>query len=154
MKYLHFLFVLLLVGVAQGQAQQVIVHAADGETKFEELDYASCKITFSDGQMQFHVGDEVKSTFAIKDVQRISFYGLQSGIEVMPNEAILAYSPVAESLIARVHPGTPVVVYRIDGTRVLSHVQTIASSPICVEHLPAGVYIAAVGSETLKFVKP
>lgn len=154
MKYLHFLFVFLFVGIAQAQAQQVIVHAVDGETKFEELDYASCKITFSDGQMQFHVGDEVKSTFAIKDIQRISFYGLQSDIEAMPNEAILTYSPMTKSLIARVHPGTPVVVYRVDGTRVLSHVQTIASPSICVEHLPAGVYIAVVGSETLKFVKP
>ena len=153
MKYLHSLLALLFAGVVQVQAQQMVVHAVGGEIKFEELDYTSCKITFSNGKMQFYVGGEEKSSFAIKDIQRISFYGLQSGIENTPNEAALVYSATSESLTAHVQPGALVAVYRIDGTRVLSYVHTIASSAISVEHLPAGVYVVVSGNETLKFVK-
>ena len=46
-----------------------------------------------------------------------------------------------------------VFVYQLDGTRVLSQSQTIATSTISVAHLPAGVYVATIGCETLKFVK-
>ena len=154
MKYLHVLLVLLFAGVMQVHAQQMIVHTAGGETKFEELDYTSCKMTFSNGQMEFHVGDAVKNTIAIKDIQRISFYGLQSGVATLSDENVLVYSSETESLVACVQPGASVVVYSIDGTRVLSHVQTITSSVINVAHLPAGVYVAVTGNETLKFVRP
>ena len=154
-RNLYLAFVLLFVGIVQASAQQMIVHMNDGvETKFEELDYASCKITFENGSMRFHVGGVVKNTVAIKDIQCISFYGLQgSGIGVVPSAAPITYSSSTESLAVNVQPGVVVMVYCIDGTRVLSHVQTIASSSVSVEQLPAGAYIAVAGSETLKFVK-
>ena len=154
-RNLYLAFALLFVGIVQASAQQLIVQTNNGvETKFEELDYALCKITFENGSMHFHVGGTVKNTMAIKDIQRISFYGLQgSGIEMVPNADSITYSSATESLAVNVQPGVIVMVYRIDGTHVLSHVQTIASSSVSVEHLPAGAYIVVAGSETLKFVK-
>ena len=150
----YLLLASLFLGVVQVSAQQMVVYASNGnEIKFEELDYASCKITFSDGKMQFFVGGTIKNTMDIKGIQRISFYGLQSGIEAVVDEGSIVYSSDTEALLTNTHPGAFIVVYRIDGAPVLSHVQTIASSVISVAHLPAGVYVAVVGSETLKFVK-
>ena len=150
----YLLLALLFLGVAQVGAQQMVVYANDGgEIKFEELDYASCKITFSNGEMQFLVDGTVKNTMKIKDIQRISFYGLQSGIEAVADEGSIVYSSDTETLLTGAQPGTLIAVYRIDGTPVLSHVQTFVSSAISVEHLPTGVYVVVVGSETLKFVK-
>lgn len=153
-RNLYLIFTLLFAGVLQMQAQQMIVQTSDGnETKFEELDYSSCKITFSNGQMHFHVGNDVRNTFDIKDVLRMSFYGLQSVMNAIDVEDAISYSSEKELLVADVQPGTYIVVYRINGTQVLSQVQTIASSAISVAHLPAGIYVAVAGNETLKFVK-
>lgn len=154
LRNLYLVFVFLFVGVTQINAQQMIVHVSDGgETKFEEPDYSSCKITFSEGKMLFHVGDKVENTIDIKSIQRISFYGSPNGVGVVVGEKTIAYSSGAESLAVNVLPGTLVKVYHANGACVLSHVQTIASSPISVAHLSAGMYMVVVGSETLKFVK-
>lgn len=153
-RNVYLILALLFLGVAQVSAQQMVVHANDGgEIRFEELDYTLCKMTFSNGEMQFLVGGTVKNTMKIKEIRRISFYGLQSGIEAVADEDSIVYSSDAEVLFTNVQPGALIAVYRIDGTPVLSHVQTIASSAISVTHLPAGLYVAVVGSETLKFVK-
>ena len=150
----YLLLAFLFLGMAQVNAQQMVVHANDGgEIRFEELDFPSCMMTFSNGKMQFYVGGTMKNTIDIKSIQRISFYGLQSGIEAVVDEGPIVYSSDTEALLTNTHPGAFIVVYRIDGAPVLSHVQTIASSVISVAHLPAGVYVAVVGSETLKFVK-
>lgn len=150
----YLVFVFLFVGVTQMNAQQMIVHASDGgETKFEELDYASCKMTFSEGKMLFHVGDKVENTIDIKSIQRISFYGSSNGIGAVAGKKTVTYSSGAESLVVDALPGTLVKVCHANGACLLSHVQTIVSSPISVADLPAGMYVVVVGSETLKFVK-
>ena len=154
LRNLYLVLVFLFVGVTQMNAQQMIVHVSDGsETKFEEFDYALCKITFSEGKMLFHVGDKVESTIDIKSIQRISFYGSPNGVGVVASEETIAYSSDTESLVVNVLPGTLVKVYYVNGACELSYVQTIASSAVSVAHLPAGMYVVVVGSETLKFVK-
>lgn len=131
----------------------MVVHTDGGETKFEEVDYASCRITFSNGRMVFHVGDAVKQSFDIMDIRRVSFYGVRTGVAPLAGEPVVTYSAVSETLQVYACPGTSVTVYHLNGARALSRVQTIASSSVSVAHLPAGMYVAVVGSETLKFVK-
>lgn len=152
-KFPYLLLVALFMAL-QVKAQQMVVHTNDGnETKFEEVDYSNCKITFLDGHMQFHVGDAVQKRIEIKTIRRMSFYGLQSDVEFISSGATIAYLDASETIALNARPGTTMVVYQVNGSRVMSHVQTIASAEVCVSHLPAGTYVAFVGNETLKFVK-
>ena len=153
MKRAYIFLAILLASVVQMRAQQLAVAFNDGgEVKFEE-NYTSCKITFSNGQMLFHVDGAVKNTIGIKDISRIYFYGVDAHVDEMQNKDIVKYSAVTEELGIHAQPGTAVALYQTYGSLVLSRVQTIASAPISMAHLPAGVYMVVVGSKTLKFVK-
>lgn len=151
-RNLYLILALLFMGTMQMSAQQMAVLLGDGgEVQFEE-DITTSKITFSNGQMLFHVGNTVKSTISIKNVSRMFFYGVQS-VDAMPSDEVATYSAARQELTVNAKPGATVNVYHASGARVLSLVQPIAAAPISVAHLPAGVYVVAVGSETLKFVK-
>lgn len=154
MNKFFYLLLASLFMVLQVRAQQMIVHTNDGsEINFKEVDYGNCKLTFSNGEMRFHVGDAVKKTIEIKSIQRMSFYGLQSNVKILANGTPITYSDASKALVVNGQPGTTMTVYHVNGSRVMSHVQTIAPTEVSVSHLPAGTYVAVVGSETLKFVK-
>ncbi len=154
MKQRAYIFLaILLASVVQMRAQQLAVAFNDGgEVKFEE-NYTSCKITFSNGQMLFHVDGAVKNTIGIKDISRIYFYGVDAHVDEMQNKDIVKYFATTEELVIYAQPGAAVAIYHANGSLILSRVQTIASTPISVAHLPAGAYIAVVENVTLKFVK-
>lgn len=154
MKRPVYLFLAILFASAmQLRAQQMAVALSDGnELKFAES-YTSCKITFSDGQMLLHVDGAVKNTIGIKDINRIYFYSVDASVDELLGKEVVAYSAATEELLVHAQPGTAVAVYQVNGMLALSRVQTIASTPICVAHLPAGTYVAVVGNVTLKFVK-
>ena len=149
----YLILALLFMGAVQVSAQQMAVALGNGDEVTFDEDIATAKITFSNGQMLFHVGNTVKETINIKDIDRLFFYGVQGSVDAMPNAQIAIYSAASEELIVNAQAGTTVNVYHANGACVISMVQTIAAIPISVAHLPAGVYVVAVGSETLKFVK-
>lgn len=151
-RNLYLILALLLLGVVQVQAQQVAVVTADKTTEYGYHPYGNAKITFSNGQMLFHYDGSVVGSYSIKDVKKLFFYITGSVNEIQKNK-VLAYSSDREELFVNSPAGTSVVVFHANGNRVLSHLQTIASSTISVAHLPAGIYMVVVGSETLKFVK-
>ena len=136
----------------QARAQQIAVVTADKTTEYGYYPYDNAKITFSNGQMLFHYDGNVVGTFNIKDVEKLFFYITGSVDEIQKNK-VVSYSSDCEELSVNSPVGTSVVVCHVNGSRVLSHLQTIASSTISVAHLPAGIYMVVVGSETLKFVK-
>ena len=150
--YLYLILALLLLGVVQVRAQQIAVVTADKTTEYGHYPYDNAKITFSNGQMLFHYDGNVVGTFNIKDVEKLFFYITGSVDEIQKNK-VVSYSSDCEELSVNSPVGTSVVVYHVNGNRVLSHLQTIASSTISVAHLPAGIYMVVVGSKTLKFVK-
>ena len=151
-RNLYLILALLLLEVAQVRAQQIAVVTTDKTTEYGYYPYDNAKITFSNGQMLFHYDGNVVGTFNIKDVEKLFFYLTGSMDEIQKNK-VVAYSSDCEELSVNSPVGTSVVVYHVNGSRVLSHLQTIASSTISVAHLPAGIYMVVVGSETLKFVK-
>lgn len=151
-RNLYLILALLLLGVVQVRAQQIAVVTADKTTEYGHYPYDNAKITFSNGQMLFHYDGNVVGTFNIKDVEKLFFYLTGSMDEIQKNK-VVSYSSDCEELSVNSPVGTSVVVYHVNGNRVLSHLQTIASSTISVAHLPAGIYMVVVGSETLKFVK-
>lgn len=151
-RNLYLILALLLLGVVQVRAQQIAVVTADKTTEYGHYPYDNAKITFSNGQMLFHYDGNVLGTFNIKDVEKLFFYLTGSMDEIQKNK-VVAYSSDCEELSVNSPVGTSVVVYHVNGNRVLSHLQTIASSTISVAHLPAGIYMVVIGSETLKFVK-
>ncbi len=148
----YLFFVLLLLGVVQARAQQIAVVTADKTTEYGHYPYDNAKITFSNGQMLFHYDGNVVGTFNIKDVEKLFFY-ITGSVDKIQKNKVVSYSSDCEELSVNSPVGTSVVVYHVNGNRVLSHLQTIASSTISVAHLPAGIYMVVVGSETLKFVK-
>lgn len=148
----YLFFVLLLLGVVQARAQQIAVVTADKTTEYGYYPYDNAKITFSNGQMLFHYDGNVVGTFNIKDVEKLFFY-MTGSVDKIQKNKVVSYSSDCEELSVNSPVGTSVVVYHVNGNRVLSHLQTIASSTISVAHLPAGIYMVVVGSETLKFVK-
>lgn len=148
----YLFFVLLLLGVVQVRAQQIAVVTADKTTEYGHYPYDNAKITFSNGQMLFHYDGNVVGTFNIKDVEKLFFY-ITGSVDKIQKNKVVSYSSDCEELSVNSPVGTSVVVYHVNGNRVLSHLQTIASSTISVAHLPAGIYMVVVGSETLKFVK-
>lgn len=153
MKRIFYLFfVLLLLGVVQARAQQIAVVTADKTTEYGHYPYDNAKITFSNGQMLFHYDGNVVGTFNIKDVEKLFFY-ITGSVDKIQKNKVVSYSSDCEELSVNSPVGTSVFVYHVNGNRVLSHLQTIASSNISVAHLPAGIYMVVVGSETLKFVK-
>ena len=152
-RNLYLLFALLLTGTLNMSAQQLAVTLNDGGMwQFDEYP-GICKITFSNGQMLFHVNDAVESTIAIKDIQRMVFYAYHASVDDMEVRKRIVYNPNCEDLVADVAPGTVINVYRTCGERVLSRIQTVAAPAINLAHLSAGTYIVVAGSETLKFVK-
>ena len=152
-RNLYLIFALLLLGVAQARAQQIAVTFNDGGMfQFDEYP-GDCKITFSNGQMLFHVNDAVKSTIAIKDILRMVFYEYHASVDDMEARNSMVYNPISAELVANVAPGTAINIYRTCGECVLSRIQTVAAPAINLAHLSAGTYIVVAGSETLKFVK-
>ena len=151
-RHLYLIFALLLLGVVQARAQQIAVVTADKTTEYGHYPYDNAKITFSNGQMLFHYDGNVVGTFNIKDVEKLFFY-ITGSVDKIQKNKVVSYSSDCEELSVNSPVGTSVVVYHVNGNRVLSHLQTIASSTISVAHLPAGIYMVVVGSETLKFVK-
>ena len=151
-RNLYLILALLLLGVVQVRAQQIAVVTAEGTIEYGHYPYNNAKITFSNGQMLFHYDGNVVGTFNIKDVEKLFFY-ITGSVDKIQKNKVVAYSSDCEELSVNSPVGTSVVVYHVNGSRVLSHLQTIASSTISVAHLPAGIYMVVVGSETLKFVK-
>ena len=151
-RNLYLILALLLLGVVQVRAQQIAVVTADKTTEYGHYPYDNAKITFSNGQMLFHYDGNVVGTFNIKDVEQLFFY-ITGSVDKIQKNKVVSYSSDCEELSVNSPVGTSVVVYHVNGNRVLSHLQTIASSTISVAHLPAGIYMVVVGSETLKFVK-
>lgn len=152
-RNLYLILALLLLGVVQVRAQQIAVVTADKTTEYGHYPpYDNAKITFSNGQMLFHYDGNVVGTFNIKDVEKLFFY-ITGSVDKIQKNKVVSYSSDCEELSVNSPVGTSVVVYHVNGSRVLSHLQTIASSTISVAHLPAGIYMVVVGSETLKFVK-
>ena len=152
-RNLYLIFALLLLGVAQARAQQIAVTFNDGGMFQFDKNPGDCKITFSNGQMLFHVNGAVKSTIAIKDIQRMVFYAYHASVDDMETKDNIVYNPVSAELVANVAPGTAIKIYRTCGECVLSRIQTVAAPAISLAHLSAGTYIVVAGSETLKFVK-
>lgn len=152
-RRIYILLAIVIASVVQMRAQQMAVALSGGnELKFEE-NYTSCKITFSNGQMLFHVDGMVKSTISVKDINHIYFYTIDTSVDEMSGDDVVAYSAATGELVVHANPGAAVAVYYANGTQVLSHIQTIANAPISVSHLPAGTYVAVVGNVILKFVK-
>lgn len=151
-RNLYLILALLLLGVVQVRAQQIAVVTADKTTEYGHYPYDNAKITFSNGQMLFHYDGNVVGTFNIKDVEKLFFY-ITGSVDKIQKNKVVSYSSDCEELSVNSPVGTSVVVYHVNGNRVLLHLQTIASSTISVAHLPAGIYMVVVGSETLKFVK-
>lgn len=151
-RNLYLILALLLLGVVQVRAQQIAVVTTDKTTEYGHYPYDNAKITFSNGQMLFHYDGNVVGTFNIKDVEKLFFY-ITGSVDKIQKNKVVSYSSDCEELSVNSPVGTSVVVYHVNGNRVLSHLQTIASSTISVAHLPAGIYMVVVGSETLKFVK-
>lgn len=152
-RRIYILLAIVIASVVQMRAQQMAVALSGGnELKFEE-NYASCKITFSNGQMLFYVDGMVKSTISVKDINHIYFYTIDTSVDEVLEDDVVAYSAATGELVVHAKPGAAVAVYYANGTQVLSHIQTIANAPISVSHLPAGTYVAVVGNVTLKFVK-
>lgn len=152
-RNLYLILALLLLGVVQVRAQQIAVVTADKTTEYGHYPpYDNAKITFSNGQMLFHYDGNVVGTFNIKDVEKLFFY-ITGSVDKIQKNKVVSYSSDCEELSVNSPVGTSVVVYHVNGSRVLSHLQTIASSTISVAHLPAGIYMVVIGSETLKFVK-
>ena len=146
--------VLFLLGVVQARAQQIAVTFNDGGmSQFDEYYPGDCKITFSNGQMLFHVNGALDCTIAIKDIQRMVFYAYHASVDDMEAKNSIVYNPVSAELVANVAPGTAIKIYRTCGECVLSRIQTVAAPAINLAHLSAGTYIVVAGSETLKFVK-
>lgn len=152
-RTIYLILALLLMGVAQTNAQQIAVFSRDGsEVKFDRGAQPR-KITFSNGQMLFHVGDAVNSVFNIKDILRIDFYEYDASVDKVGTDSGISYDSMREELVVPVNPGTAISIYRTCGACVWSQLQTIAAPAISVAHLPAGTYVVVAGSETLKFVK-
>ncbi len=152
-RNLYLILALLFVGSMQLSAQQMAVAFNNGGELMLEEDYTKCKITFSNGEMLFQVNEKVIETIEIKDISRIYFYEVNASVDAMQGDELATYSVAREELVVHAQPGAVVTVYHVSGAKVLSHIQTIANTSISVAHLPAGIYMVVIGSETLKFVK-
>ena len=152
-RNLYLILALLFAGSMQMRAQQMVVVTGEGETTHTEYPYEKANITFSNGQMLFHFDGKVAKTYNIKDIEKIYFYVDDATVDAMPSPDAVSYSSHREELTINALPGTPIVLYHANGAQAFSYVQPIASMPVSVAHLPAGVYVVAVGGETHKFVK-
>ena len=155
-RNLYLMLALLLAGAVQVKAQDFVITVKDKSGATTELwsssSVSACKLTFADGQMKFHEGDAVKSTFKIKDIAGMGFYTSQ-GVESAVAGTGVSYASVTEELVVNAVPGTVVAIYSVNGKKAYSHMVTISTNVISVAHLPVGMYVAVVGGETLKFVK-
>ena len=150
-RYIYLILMLLLAEVVQAQQIAVMFKGGGGVELNESPN--DCKITFSDGQMLFHVNGKIDCTFDIKEIQHAVFYAYQTSVDEMEAKGVIRYNPASDELTVDARPGTSVVVYHVKGKRAMSHIQTIASSSFSVAHLPVGAYVVVAGNDNLKFVK-
>ena len=151
-RNIYLLLALLFAGSLQLKAQKMVVAFNNSTEVFLDEDITTSKITFSGGKMLFHVNGAVKNTFEIKDIKRI-YTPRYSSVEALNALHKIAYQSATQELVVGADPGTVIAIYYANGAKALSHIQTIASTPVSVAHLPAGAYVAVVGGKTLKFVK-
>ena len=151
-RNIYLLLALLFAGSLQLKAQKMVVALNNSTEVFLDEDITTSKIIFSGGKMLFHVNGAVKNTFEIKDIKRI-YTPRYSSVDAWDALPKIAYMSATQELVVGANPGTVVAIYHANGAMALSHVQTIAGTPVSVAHLPAGAYVAVVGGQTLKFVK-
>ena len=151
-RNIYLLLALLFAGSLQLKAQKMVVAFNNSTEVFLDEDITTSKITFSGGKMLFYVNGAVKNTFEIKDIKRIYTFRYSS-VEALDMPHKMAYLSATQQLVVGAEPGTVMTVYHANGAKALSHIQTIASTPVSVAHLPAGTYVAVVGGKTFKFVK-
>lgn len=156
-RNLYLILALLLLGVVQVRAQEVFVITVGDKNGGENELWSSssinnCKLTFANGQMMFYEDGAVKATFNVKDLFGMHF-SISQDIESVTARNKVVYTAASEELMVNTQPGTLVEVYHADGKRVCSQILTVATNVISLAHLPAGLYVAVAGGETLKFVK-
>ena len=97
-RNLYLILALLFVGSMQLSAQQMVVVAGESSNTHWEYPYDDAKITFSDGQMLFHLKGKVTNTYNIKDIERIYFFVYDAAVDAMPTAETMSYSSHKEEV--------------------------------------------------------
>ena len=113
------------------------------------------KITFEDGHMILHNTDESAAEFAVGDVQKIIFKGVETSIKntVATPESQLAFAFDGQNIrVSGLDKRAGATVCSTSGTVVAR--QTVENGQsINVAQLAKGVYVLSVNGKTFKFAK-
>lgn len=153
------LFLLVGLGLmpALNAQNTLIVKTVNSASNSIALDQIS-RITFNSGNLLVKKKDLTLSTFAVSDIQKMTF-GVVSGLSDINSEAsvIQLYPNPAVSFVRLLHPFSAsaynITITSLEGKIVLSQVLSGGADELCVESLSRGIYFVNVNGTVLKLIK-
>lgn len=134
------------------------IHSYDTEAQPVEFALSEIsKVQFGTGNFSVLLSEgEAGGSFDFRNVSKISF-GEVSAVETVDRDAVMVVTPNPVRNILVLNGGQSLYgsemnLYSVTGMHVL-RVATWQGESIDVSHLPAGVYVINIQSETIKFVK-
>lgn len=148
----------LALAAAMGRADTVmIVSTGDSGAETERIAVSDIgKVTFSEGLFTvFGEESAPMKKMDISKISRISFASAESSVKSpgAASEVRLRQNPVADLMSADGVPaGSRAALYDLSGRRMLE-ASPWAGEGIDVSHLPSGMYLLQVNSQTIKVIK-
>lgn len=159
-KYYPMIAVALMMSVATLSKADLAIKIHSYDTEAQPVEFALSeisKVQFGTGNFSVLLSEgEAGGSFDFRNVSKISF-GEVSAVETVDRDAVMVVTPnpVRNTLVLNGGQslyGSEMNLYSVTGMHVL-RVATWQGESIDVSHLPAGVYVINIQSETIKFVK-
>ena len=158
-KYYPMIAVALMLSAATVSKADKLLQVHSHDTEAAPVEYAIktiSKVTFASTNFSVYQGEEVAGVFELRNVSRIKFAESSAVQSVEQASAmVVTPNPVKDNLVIRGGEGlygSAVSIYSVTGANVMQ-LSSWQGEAINVSHLPAGVYIINIQSETIKFVK-
>ncbi|MBR5843662.1 MAG: T9SS type A sorting domain-containing protein [Bacteroidaceae bacterium] len=159
-KYYPMIAVALMMSLATLSKADLAIKIHSYDTEAQPVEFALSeisKVQFGTGNFSVLLSEgEAGGSFDFRNVSKISF-GEVSAVETVDRDAVMVVTPNPVRNILVLNGGQSLYgsemnLYSVTGMHVL-RVATWQGESIDVSHLPAGVYVINIQSETIKFVK-
>ena len=158
-KYYPVIAVALMLSATTVSKADKLLQVYSLDTEAAPVEYAIrtiSKVTFASTNFSVLQGEEVAGVFELKNVSSIKFAESTAVQSVEQASAIVVTpNPVRDNLVIKGGEelyGSAVSIYSVTGANVMQ-LSSWQGEAINISHLPAGVYIINIQSETIKFVK-
>lgn len=148
------MFFVAIATQAEDTTQRLVVWQKSGEKVY--FDIAKLPETFfENGLLVIKCEGEAAVQFQLDNILRYTFEGVNTAIDLMPNERSVSISRTGDAVtISNLPEGSAVQIYAANGMLVETQKsQNGKPLTLSVGQRPSGVYLVKCGCETIKLMK-